>query len=341
MAVKQELSKLLLDNYNNEGAIVTEYSNLTKSERDEKIRTAIFSVLGVDKIKDDFELTKLLNKKGAQVYEIIEEVITEGMLQGSYRNAFFDNFVEERSVDMGDDLEFYVEGQNQLQIAKVAGHGATIDRQRVDAGHSFRVEMNTFGIAIFDYLARALTGRCDFGKLVSLMYEAIERGIREQAYKAFNDVLNALPTEVKYSGSYDKKAILKAIKHVEAATGVKPQLVGTTIALSNLQDVQTLSNGMKDELNAKGHLSVWQGYDCLPIEQVYKAGTREFMFNDQVIYIIAGSEKPIKVVTQSGMIDPNTNIQYADQSTNLKYLFRLGVAVPVASFGLGTITING
>lgn len=340
MAVKQELAKLLLDNYNNEGAIATEYSSLSKAEKDEKIRKALFEVLGTDTIKDDFHLAKLLNSKGKLVYSIIEEVITEGMIQGSYRNTFFDNFVEERSVDLGDNLLFYTEGNNQLQISKLAGNGATIDRQRVDAGKSFQVDLDTYGIAIYDYLARSLTGRCDFSKLVSLLYEAIDRGIREQTYKAFNDVLTALPTEVKYSGTYDKSAILKCIKHVESATGVKPQLVGTSIALSGLQDVSVLSDGMKGELNSRGHLSVWQGYSCLPVEQVYKAGTREFMFSDKDIYIVSGSEKPIKIVTQSGMIDPNTSIQYADQSMNLKYIFRLGIAVPVASLGLGKITIS-
>ena len=80
MATKQELTKLLLDNYRGTGAIATEFSNMSKEEKDDKIRQAFFSVLGTDAVKDEIQLAKLLRAKGNEVFEIIENVITEGMM---------------------------------------------------------------------------------------------------------------------------------------------------------------------------------------------------------------------------------------------------------------------
>ena len=185
MATKQELTKLLLDNYRGTGAIATEFSTMSKTEKDEKIREAFFSVLETDVIKDEIQLAKLLRAKGNEVFEIIENVITEGMIRGDWRNPFFEQFVEEHNLDLGDENTFYIEGENELHVAKIAGDGATVDRQRIDNGHILTVDMDTYGIAVYEYLVRALTGRTDFAVLVAKLNEAVQKAIKEQTYTAF------------------------------------------------------------------------------------------------------------------------------------------------------------
>lgn len=341
MATKQDLTKLLLDNYRGTGAVATEFSTMSKEEKDAKIRQAFFEVLGTDSIKDEVHLAKLLRGKGVEVFEIIENVITEGMIKGDYKNVFFDQFVEEHVLDLGDENVFYIEGKNELEVAKIAGDGATVDRQRIDAGHTLTVDMDTYGIAVYEYLVRALTGRTDFAKLVALLNEAVEKSIKEQTYVAAQALLTRLPEKWTHSGSYDEEKILEVIQHVEADADSKPQLVGTSVALAKLQGKQALvSDSMKEERNRNGFVSVWNGYTCLPIEQVRKAGTEdEFIFSNDEVYVMAGQEKPIKLTLRSGLIDPNASgVRFQDRSMNFQYEYDLGVAVVTAG-ALGKITL--
>ena len=341
MATKQDLTKLLLDNYRGTGAVATEFSAMSKEEKDAKIRQAFFEILGTDTIKDEVQLAKLIRGKGVEVFEIIENVITEGMIKGDYKNSFFDMFVEEHNLDMGDENVFYIEGRNELQVAKIAGNGATVDRQRIDGGHSLTVDMDTYGIAVYEYLVRALTGRTDFAKLVSLLNTAVEKAIKEQTYAAAQALLTRLPEKWTHSGAYDEEKILEVIQAVEVDSDVKPQLVGTAAAFSKLQGKQALvSNDMKDERNRNGFVSVWNGYTCLPVEQVRKQGTTdELMFSNDEIFIIAGQEKPIKLTLRSGLIDPNASgVRYQDRTMNFQYEFDMGVAV-VTGNAIGKITL--
>lgn len=250
-------------------------------------------------------------------------------------------FVEEHNLDMGDENVFYIEGRNELQVAKIAGNGATVDRQRIDGGHSLTVDMDTYGIAVYEYLVRALTGRTDFAKLVSLLNTAVEKAIKEQTYAAAQALLTRLPEKWTHSGSYDEEKILEVIQAVEVDSDVKPQLVGTAAAFSKLQGKQALvSNDMKDERNRNGFVSVWNGYTCLPVEQVRKQGTTdELMFSNDEIFIIAGQEKPIKLTLRSGLIDPNASgVRYQDRTMNFQYEFDMGVAV-VTGNAIGKITL--
>ncbi len=344
MATVENLTKLLLENYRGTGAVATEFSHLSKEEKDDKIRQAFFSVLGTESIKDEIQLAKLLRSKGTEVFEIIENVITEGMIRGDWRNKFFDTFVEEHNLDLGDENTFYIEGKNELQVAKIAGHGATVDRQRIDAGTLLTVDMDTYGIAVYDYLVRALTGRTDFSVLVAKLNEAVERAIREQTYTAFQGLLGFLPARFKYQGAFNRIQILEVLQKVEAESGVKPRLVGTSIALSRLHtgNYNSMSGIMKDEQNANGYIRVWEGFECVEIEQVHKAGAAlgTMMFDNQKIYVVAGQEKPVKLTLRSGLIDPNASgVRFQDRSMNFQYEFDMGVAIVTAT-AIGEITIN-
>lgn len=343
MATVENLTKLLLENYRGTGAVATEFSHLSKEEKDEKIRQAFFSVLGTDSIKDEIQLAKLLRSKGNEVFEIIENVITEGMIRGDWRNTFFDKFVEEHNIALGDENTFYIEGKNDLEVAKIAGHGATVDRQRIDAGTLLTVDMDTYGIAVYEYLVRALTGRTDFAVLVAKLNEAVERAIREQTYTAFQALLGRLPQRFTHNGAFNRIQILEVLQKVEAESGARPRLVGTSVALSRLQtnNYDSYSGLMKDEANKNGYLRIWEGFECIEIEQVHKAGALgQYMFANNEIYVIAGQDRPVKLTLRPGLIDPNASgVRFQDRSMNFQYEFDMGVAVLTAG-AIGKITLN-
>ena len=333
-----EIAKLIIDNYNND--LPTQFSAKTKAERDEMIRQEMLDVLGMTKF-DAMSFRKAMRNPvtNVKVFEIIENVITEGIIKGTYKNAFFDQFVETKTIDAGDINEFYVEPRHQLVAAEFSGSHFDLKRQRIDVGQSFSVEMRDFGIKVYEYLERVLASRCDFVTLVNLLQEAVDRKLREISYTTFEALLNRLPEQWTVSGSFDEAEILEVCAHIEADAG-EVTLVGTKIALNKLQGKVALpaSDAMKDERNQKGYVSVWNGYRCIELEQVHKQGTFDFLMSNDEIYLIAGDTKPVKMAVTSGLINETSGYQNHDMSMEYTYTFQAGVSV-VLDKAIGKITL--
>lgn len=333
-----EIAKLIIDNYNND--LPTQFSAKTKAERDEMIRQEMLDVLGMTKF-DTMSFRKAMRNPvtNVKVFEIIENVITEGIIKGTYKNAFFDQFVETKTIDAGDINEFYVEPRHQLVAAEFSGSHFDLKRQRIDVGQSFSVEMRDFGIKVYEYLERVLASRCDFVTLVNLLQEAVDRKLREISYTTFEALLNRLPEQWTVSGSFDEAEILEVCAHIEADAG-EVTFVGTKIALNKLQGKVALpaSDAMKDERNQKGYVSLWNGYRCIELEQVHKQGTFDFLMSNDEIYLIAGDTKPVKMAVTSGLINETSGYQNHDMSMEYTYTFQAGVSV-VLDKAIGKITL--
>ena len=161
--------------------------------------------------------------------------------------------------------------------------------------------MKDFGIRVYEYYERIVSGRVDFSQIVTKMADAINRQLAELAQTTFASALANLPAEFKNAGVYDEEAVMGIAEHVEAETGEKPYALGTTIALRKLQgikDITKYSQNMLDNLNEQGFLSVWNGYECISIPQGHKAGTFDFTMDDKVVYFFTGGEKPVKMVLE-------------------------------------------
>lgn len=334
-----EIAKLIIDNYNND--LPTQFSAKTKAERDEMIRQEMLDVLGMTKF-DAMSFRKAMRNPvtNVKVFEIIENVITEGIIKGTYKNAFFDQFVETKTIDAGDINEFYVEPRHQLVAAEFSGSHFDLKRQRIDVGQSFSVEMRDFGIKVYEYLERVLASRCDFVTLVNLLQEAVDRKLREISYTTFEALLNRLPEQWTVSGSLDEAEILEVCAHIEADAG-EVTFVGTKIALNKLQGKVALpaSDAMKNERNQKGYVSLWNGYRCIELEQVHKQGTFDFLMSNDEIYLIAGDTKPVKMAVTSGLINETSGYQNHDMSMEYTYTFQAGVSV-VLDKAIGKITLT-
>lgn len=279
--------------------IPTEYSN--KTEREDAIRQSLFEVLGVDKY-EKHSFRKAMRKHKNEVYEIIEEVTSQVMIDGDFtKDAFFMQFVDLRNLAIGDENRFYIEGGHALEVAEFSGSHFNIKRRRYDAGETFTVSTKYFGISVYEYIDRIASGRVDFAVLINDMTVAINKKLAELAQTTFASALANLPAEFKNAGNYDEEALLAIPQHVQAETGIKPYALGTATALRKLQgikDVGMYSNEMKDSVNNNGFLPIWNGYVCMEIPQGHKVGTFDFTMDDKVVYFFTGGEKPVKMVVE-------------------------------------------
>lgn len=326
------ISQLIYDSY--KGQIPEKYAKLDKKVREDKIREKIYEALNM-------EYSETFNKKAfrqnfrdnkTKVFRIIEDIADQVMLDGEYqKNSFFNEFVEIKNLALGDKNEFYVDVKNQLEVTEFSGSHWDLKRRRVDVGQKFSVEMRDFGIKIYEEFERIMSGRADFAKLVEYIIEAVDRKISEFGYAIFAQAIQNLPAEFSHSGDYDKGKILKVLAHVEASTGVKPTLVGTSFALSQLQDmtIKTMSNEMMNEKNNNGILKVWNGYTCLELAQGHQIGSFKFTMSENDIYVLTGGDKLVKLCLEGETLVKETNdgTTNADMTSEYTLQFKMGGAV--------------
>lgn len=324
------IAKILYDVH--KGNIPTQYTSVSKAERDEAIRKEIFSVLGIEEFeRKAFRRAWRENKN--KVYAIIEELANQVMVDGEFqKSAFYNQFVEVKNLALGDTNEFYVEGKNELIVSEFSGSHFDLRRQRIDAGDKFSIGMKDYGIKVYEYFERVLSGRASIEKLVALLMEAIEKKLAEIAESTFMTAMNSLPTELKVAGPYNEEAILEKLAHLEATNGEKPVLVGTKMAIRKLQGVVggEWSDNMRETRNNNMVLPVWNGYSCVEIAQGHKIGTFDFTMPTNKVYAICGSDtKIVKMVLEGDTLvkEISDGTQNADMSLETAMTFKAGVAV--------------
>ena len=162
----KDVAQLMIDNYNGKVVVPANFAEGEVKTPDEAISDAFFQVLGItDKencqVKD---IVLAFRNESARngVFAIIEEVIREGIINEEWRNAFFDRFVESRSQARGDKTVFYVEARNEVVVSRISKDGrVSLDRQRFDEGAELEVKVATYGIKVYEHIARILLGRAD------------------------------------------------------------------------------------------------------------------------------------------------------------------------------------
>ena len=348
----KDVAQLMIDNYNGKVVVPANFAEGEVKTPDEAISDAFFQVLGItDKencqVKD---IVLAFRNESARngVFAIIEEVIREGIVNEGWRNAFFDRFVESRSQARGDKTVFYVEARNEVVVSRISKDGrVALDRQRFDEGAELEVKVATYGIKVYEHIARILLGRADWSKLVARLNEAVEQFIAEKTYETFEKVCANLPTQFRHTGAYSRKDIKKMIANVKRASGASSvTLFGTDVALEYLEDAE-LKDHPSDDLNAQlirtGRIGTWYGETLVELPNAFKQGSalKEQVIKDNVIYVIPNNvNKPVKLVVEPELMDINESGVRVDDTIEFAVRFSFGCNV-VTGCMLGAIVIAG
>ena len=330
-----DVARLLIDNHAGKVNVPACFSTEEVMTPEEAISNAFFSIMGLKKENatvKDIQLAFRKEEVRLGVFAIIEEVIREGIINEGWRNAFFDRFVESRSQARGDKTMFYIEARNELVVSRISKDGrVALDRQRFDEGAELEIKVATYGVKVYEHLARIMLGRADWSGLVARLNEAVEQFIAEKTYATFAEVCNNLPSQFCHAGAYDRAAILAAVQAVKMASGASAvTLVGTNVALSYLQDADLLSDARKDELNQTGRLGKWMGHDLIELPNSFKQGTAltQKVIADDIIYIIPNNVgKPVKMVVEPELMDINESGVRVDDTIELAIRFSFGCNV--------------
>lgn len=328
--------------------------DITVKEANDKIVSMFKQVIGVDERSTKAEVRKAIRKNQQVLFDLIEEVVPNLLRTGWQDNPFFNEFVETRNMDIGDQNVFYTEDETLLSVSKVSGNHWDIDRQRLGKGATFSVTTSWYGIAVYSEYERLLIGAEDFATFVTKLYEAVDRFVNESIYEAFVSAAAQLPGGAGGSGQWVKTGALDSaakdtfmilIEDVQMATGMDVVILGTKTALSKLEGMQNIdwvSSEMKNERYSTGKLGYFEGIRLVEIRQGFRLNdTTHRLVDDKQLFIMpVGSNKFVKVVNegQPEMRQVQDNTTNQDMTYDYRYMFKMGVGVQLGlRFGVWNI----
>lgn len=275
---------------------------------------------------------KSYRRNKTQLFEIIEELVPMIVHDGLQGDEFFMNFVDERNLALGDTNEFVVEDDTTFIVTKIANGIATPDRQRI--GHSRKVAVATsmHAVRAYEEFARFMAGRINWNELCDKVALSFKKAIWEDIYTAFKGInVNTIGLNANYvvGGSFNGAKMHTLIDHIEAATGKTATIVGTRAALARCEGAEK-ADSAKESMHNAGFYGKFDGTPMVMIRQQHKAGTEEFLFDNDTLYVVASDDKFLKLVYEGEtVVDDRDFTANADMTLEFRMLMAWGVALVI------------
>lgn len=330
MTDMKEIVKLAVDAYKGN---VEKYS--TKQSQD-VLRQALIDANG-GSTKLDYKAIR--DGKCSGLFTLIEEILSRTVVEGLQGDEYFNALVDFRNLAEGDQNVFVVEDNTLFVVSEAADGTQGIRRQRLGGAKETSIPTSLKAVRIYEELNRVLSGRVDFNDFINKVAESFRQKLLNDVYGLWSSATAADLGGVTYfptAGTYDEEDLLDLIAHVEAAAGGKPAtIVGTKKAIRNLiPSIQ--GEGFKSDLYNLGYAGKFYGTPVVVTPQRHKVGSTDFVLKDDVLTIIAGDDKPIKVVYEGNPIvlmgDPTTN---ADFTQEYFYGEKYGMGIVLAGGNAG------
>lgn len=336
MSEMKDIVKVAIDAYKGN---VEKYS---ASQSQELLRKALVEANGGSTVLD---YKKIRDGECKGLFTLVEQILSSTVVEGLQGDEFFNALVDFRNVAEGDQNVFVVEDSNLFVVSEAADGTQGIRRQRLGGVSEVAIPTSLKIVRIYEELNRVLAGRVDFNTFINTVAESFRQKLLNDIYTLWSgataDELGGI-TYFPAAGTYNEDALLDVISHVEAAAGgKKATIVGTKKAIRNLK-ASIESDAAKNDLYNLGYYGNFYGTPVVVVPQRHKVGSSEFVMDDNVITIIAGDDKPIKVVYEGNPIvlmgDPMSNADFTQEYVyGEKY--GMGIVLAGGNSGIGRYEI--
>lgn len=277
--------------------------------------------------------------KCSGLFALIEEILSNTVVEGLQGDEYFNALVDFRNLAEGDQNLFIVKDNNLFVVADAADGTQGIRRQRLGGATETSIPTSLKVVRIYEELNRVLSGRVDFNTFINKVAESFKHKILDDIYALWSGATAAQFGGTTYfptAGSYDEDDLLDLISHVEAAAGGKQAtIIGTKKGVRNLA-ASIQSDSAKEDLYNLGYYGKFYGTPVVVTPQRHRIGSTDFVLDDDVLTIVAGDDKPIKVVYEGSPIvlmgDPMTN---ADFTQEYLYGEKYGMGIVLAGNNAG------
>lgn len=279
--------------------------------------------------------------KCPELFSFLEVTLSATVVEGLQGDEYFNALCDFRNVAEGDQNVFSVEDSELFIVADTADGTQGVRRQRLGGVSETAIPTSLKTVRIYEELNRVLAGRVDFNHFINKVAESFRQKLLNDVYTLWTGATADQLGGVTYfpeAGTYDEDELLDLISHVEAAAGGKAAtIVGTKKALRALKDAIG-SDAAKNDLYNFGYVGKFYGTPVVATPQRHKVGSTEFVMDDNILTIIAGDDKPIKVVYEGSPIvlmgDPMTNADFTQE-----YLYGekygMGIVLAGGNSGIG------
>ena len=255
-----------------------------------------------DKINNDIlkgaTLYQAYRRNNITLFEIIEEIVNLTISNDFADIPFIDNFVEFKNRALGDKTAWYSEGKSYLTVASFAGNHWDTNREALDGGEEYTLDKEWVYIHVYDELERFLLGIASLERLTDVIYKSFNKYLKERIYVMFQSVMSVVPAEFSVKGN-SEEAVGGLCDLVQAAGGYSNlTIAGTKGALRKLGGIvpdKYFADSQKEAKASTGTIGEWEGNKLMVIPQVIKDGTFELALDNNVLFVMGGDVKPIKV----------------------------------------------
>lgn len=327
----------------------------------DKVRKFCLNMVGLtpETAKNPTAYKRAMRKKGDYVFDLLEDTISLA-INDSLANHPLNQFVEERTIGVNDDLQFWIDDETDLVVGKVAGAHHDMLIQRLGEGSYVTPSMDTYGIKVGGDLRMYMLGKLDLAKLITKVGEAFADKYATMVCESVYNVGAKLPAKadlakvVQLSGAGFNKETARTeiedlIHMVSDLNGNKEVMVfgfrKTMSTLTNLYDVDWLSNEMKNEKYHNGRLGTFGSATLYEIPNVYKknatGGLDKRLKEDKLLIVPVNGDKWIKRLKQDTPDIYRINEEGGTMDDTISYEIkeRAGIATVLGQY-MGEITVT-
>ena len=297
-----------------------------------------------DRINNDIlkgaTLYQAYRRNNIVLFEIIEEIVNLTISNDFADIPFIDAFVEFKNRALGDKTAWYSEGKSYVTVAKFAGNHWDTNREALDGGEEYTLEKEWVYIHVYDEFERFLLGIASLERLTDVIYKSFNKYIKERTYVMFQSIMDVVPTEFTVNGN-SEEAVGNLCDLVQAAGGYGSlTIAGTKAALRKLGGIvpdKYFADSQKEAKASTGTIGEWEGNRLMVIPQVIKEGTFKLALDNDVLFIMGGDVKPIKVEfigdTRTQEVKDHRINNDMTYDLQVQTLFGMGFELP-AAFGM-------
>lgn len=243
-------------------------------------------------------LYQAFRRNNITLFEIVEEIVNITISDDFKDIPFIDNFVEFKNRALGDETAWYSEGKSYVTVASFAGNHWDTNREALDAGEEFTLKKEWVYVHVYEELERFLLGIVSLERLTDVIYKSFNKYIKERIYVMFQSIMSVVPKEFSANGN-SEEAVGNLCDLVQAAGGYSNlTIAGTKGALRKLGAIipdKYFADSQREAKASIGNIGEWEGNKLMVIPQVIKPGTFELALDNDVIFIMGGDVKPIKL----------------------------------------------
>lgn len=196
-----------------------------------------------------------------------------------------------------------------------------------------------------------MAGRVDWAGFVQKIYEAYDKMVNDMVYASVMAAGEKVLPSSQFCKtgaltSATKEEFMTLVEDVQAATGDEVVVMGTKSALSKLsalEDINWVSNNMKEERHTTGRLGIFEGIRLVEIPQRFATNdtTVKLVDNTKLLIMPVADNRFIKIYNEGDaqvkeISDGNTNM---DKTIEYEYQIKMGISTIIGKrFGMWNIT---